>query len=49
MVDLLLVVSGDLLYIMYILGIIGKFKGIVCDNGGYVIVVCYVVCIIYGM
>lgn len=31
----------DLLYIFYILGIIGKLKGVVCDNGGYVVVFKY--------
>lgn len=49
LVDCVLVESMDLLYILYIFGIIGKFKGIVCDNGGYVVVMKFSMKYIYGV
>lgn len=39
----------DLLYILYILGIIGKFKGVVRDNGGYVVVFNYSMKLVYDV
>jgi len=43
------VVVIDLLYVFYMSGMIGKLKGIVCDNGGYVVVLCWLMMNVFGV
>lgn len=38
-----------LLFLLYMLGIIGKFKGIMYISGGYFIQCCYMMCIIFDV
>lgn len=48
-VDYVVVDVIDLFYILYIFGMIGQLKGIVRDNGGYVVVMYYSMSKVYGI